>query len=74
MLVSAAYALRTVGRLFTGPVSAHDAATCPTSPAPRWPRPALLSAASWCIGFYPAPALALISRLGRATERGCSAA
>jgi NADH-quinone oxidoreductase subunit M len=59
LLISAAYALRTVGRLFTGPVggvmqSVPDLARSEMAAA------GLLSGGILLIGFYPAPALQLI--------------
>jgi NADH-quinone oxidoreductase subunit M len=59
LLISAAYALRTAGRLFTGPAgglmqSVPDLGRAEMAVA------GLLSGAILMIGFYPAPALALI--------------
>ncbi|HRH80965.1 MAG TPA: NADH-quinone oxidoreductase subunit M [Thiobacillaceae bacterium] len=60
VLVSAAYAVRTVGRLFTGPVRAgmHD---IPDLSRTEFAAAAVLSAGIVVLGIFPAPALALIS-------------
>ncbi|MDP1653789.1 MAG: NADH-quinone oxidoreductase subunit M [Rhodocyclaceae bacterium] len=59
MLISAAYAFRTIGRLFTGPV---DAAlrNVPDLSRPEMLAAAILSFGTVVIGVYPAPALDLV--------------
>lgn len=59
LLISAAYAFRTVGRLFTGPVGASMRAV-PDLTRAEMAAAGLLSAGILAIGVYPAPALALI--------------
>jgi NADH-quinone oxidoreductase subunit M len=60
MLVSAAYSLRTVGRLFTGPVSARMSAIPDLTPA-EMTAAGVLSAGTLALGFFPAPGLALLA-------------
>lgn len=68
MLVSAAYAFRTVGRLCTGPVDAKMRGV-PDLTRPEMLAVAILSFGTLVIGIYPAPALTLVgttvSRLAR---------
>ena len=59
LLISAAYAFRTVGRLFTGPVSATMRAV-PDLTRPEMAAAGLLSFGILAVGLYPAPALALV--------------
>jgi NADH-quinone oxidoreductase subunit M len=59
LLISAAYALRTAGRLFTGPAGGLMQ-TVPDLGRAEMAAAGLLSGAILLIGFYPAPALALI--------------
>jgi len=59
LLITAAYALRTVGRLFTGPVGASMHAIADLTRA-EMAAASLLSVGILAIGVYPAPALALI--------------
>ncbi|MBI5938247.1 MAG: NADH-quinone oxidoreductase subunit M [Betaproteobacteria bacterium] len=59
VLVSAAYALRTVGRLFTGPVAARMQGL-PDLTVTELAAAGVLTAGSLLIGIYPTPALALI--------------
>ncbi len=60
VLVSAAYALRTVGRLFTGPVSS-TMRDVPDLTRAEMAAAGVLSAGIVAIGFFPAPALALVA-------------
>lgn len=60
VLVSAAYALRTVGRLFTGPVNARMQGL-PDLTLTEFVAAAALTAGSLLLGIYPTPALELIS-------------
>ena len=60
LLISAAYALRTAGRLFTGPVGDKMRVGRRISTEPRWPPPACSRWRILPIGFHPAPALALV--------------
>jgi NADH-quinone oxidoreductase subunit M len=60
VLVSAAYALRTVGRLFTGPVRAAMQEV-PDLNRAEMAAAGALSFGVLALGFYPAPALALIA-------------
>ncbi len=62
LLVSAAYAFRTVGRLFTGPVAPVGSAmqSVPDLTRSEMAAAGLLATGILGIGFYPAPALALI--------------
>jgi NADH-quinone oxidoreductase subunit M len=62
LLVSAAYAFRTVGRLFTGPVAPVGTAmqSVPDLTRSEMAAAGLLATGILGIGFYPAPALALI--------------
>jgi NADH-quinone oxidoreductase subunit M len=59
LLVSAAYAFRTVGRLFTGPVGESMRAV-PDLTRAEMAAAGLLATGILGIGFYPAPALTLI--------------
>jgi len=59
LLISAAYALRTVGRLFTGPVGRAMQAV-PDLGGAEMAAVGLLSGGILLIGFYPAPALVLV--------------
>ena len=59
LLISAAYALRTVGRLFTGPVGGVMQSV-PDLTRSEMAAAGLLSGGILLIGFYPAPALQLI--------------
>lgn len=59
VLIGAAYAFRTIGRLFTGPVGAAMHAV-PDLTRAEMAAAGLLSAGIVAIGFHPAPALALI--------------
>jgi NADH-quinone oxidoreductase subunit M len=59
LLISAAYAFRTVGRLFTGPVGA-SMRDVPDLTRPELAAAGLLSFGILAIGLYPAPALALV--------------
>jgi NADH-quinone oxidoreductase subunit M len=61
VLISAAYALRTVGRLFTGPVRPamqHH----PDLNRPEMLAASVLTVGTLLLGLYPAPALQLITR------------
>jgi NADH-quinone oxidoreductase subunit M len=60
VVISAAYAVRTVGRLFTGPVSAHML-SLPDLNRGEFTAAAVLTAGSLAIGLYPAPLLQLIA-------------
>jgi NADH-quinone oxidoreductase subunit M len=60
VLISAAYALRTIGRLFTGPVRAAMQ-DVPDLTRSEMAAAGVLSAGVLVLGFYPAPALALIA-------------
>jgi len=60
MLISAAYALRTVGRLFTGPVSAKMGAIPDLTPT-EMIAAAVLSAGTLTFGLFPAPGLTLLA-------------
>jgi NADH-quinone oxidoreductase subunit M len=59
LLISAAYALRTAGRLFTGPVGGVMQSV-PDLDRAEMAAAGLLSGGILLIGFYPAPALQLI--------------
>jgi NADH-quinone oxidoreductase subunit M len=59
LIVSAAYAFRTVGRLFTGPVD-KTMAHLPDLTRAEMAAAGLLSLGILAIGFHPAPALALV--------------
>lgn len=59
VLVSAAYALRTAGRLFTGPVSARMQGLPDLTPT-ELGAAAALAGGSLLLGIYPTPALELI--------------
>ncbi|MDO9225710.1 MAG: NADH-quinone oxidoreductase subunit M [Pseudomonadota bacterium] len=64
VLISAAYALRVVGRLITGPVGGHGAGHGPALPdltRGEFTAAAVLTTGSLVIGFYPAPMLNLIA-------------
>ena len=65
LVISAAYAFRTVGRLFTGPVSA-TMKDVPDLTRSEMAAAGMLSFGILAIGFYPAPALALV---GASVER-----
>jgi NADH-quinone oxidoreductase subunit M len=65
LLISAAYAFRTVGRLFTGPVGA-TMKSVPDLTHAEMAAAGLLSFGILAIGLYPAPALALV---GASVER-----
>jgi NADH-quinone oxidoreductase subunit M len=60
VVISAAYAVRTVGRLFTGPVSARMQGL-PDLSRGELTAAAVLTAGSLAIGLYPAPVLSLIA-------------
>jgi NADH-quinone oxidoreductase subunit M len=60
MLVSAAYAIRTVGRLFTGPVRA-EMRTVPDLRAGEVPAAVALAVAVVGLGLFPAAAIELVS-------------
>jgi len=60
LLISAAYAFRTVGRLFTGPVG-ETMKTVPDLNHSEMAAAGVLSFGIVAIGFYPAPTLALVS-------------
>lgn len=60
VVISAAYAVRTVGRLFTGPVSSHML-SLPDLSRGEFAAAAVLTAGSVAIGVYPAPLLQLIA-------------
>jgi NADH-quinone oxidoreductase subunit M len=60
VVISAAYAVRTVGRLFTGPVSARML-SLPDLNRSEFSAAAVLTAGSLAIGLYPAPLLQLIA-------------
>lgn len=62
VLIGAAYALRTVGRLFTGPVAAPGSvlAAAPDLTRPEMAAAGVLSLGIVGIGFYPAPLLGLV--------------
>lgn len=60
VVISAAYALRTVGRLVTGPVSPRMQGF-PDLSRSEFTAAAILTAGSLAIGLYPAPLLALIA-------------
>jgi len=60
LLISAAYAFRTVGRLFTGPVG-ETMKSVPDLYRGEMAAAGVLSFGILAIGFYPVPALALIS-------------
>ena len=60
VVISAAYAVRTVGRLFTGPVSPHML-SLPDLNRSEFTAAAVLTAGSLAIGIYPAPLLQLIA-------------
>lgn len=60
LLISAAYAFRTVGRLFTGPVG-ETMKSVPDLDRGEMAAAGVLSFGILAIGFYPVPALALIS-------------
>ena len=59
LLISAAYAFRTVGRLFTGPVSA-DMRAVPDLTRAEMAAAGVLSAGIVLLGFFPGGALALV--------------
>ncbi len=60
VLVSAAYSVRTVGRLFTGPVS-ERMRHVPDLTRTEFAAAAVLSTGIVVLGLFPAPALALVS-------------
>ncbi len=60
VVITAAYAVRTVGRLFTGPVSARMQ-HLPDLTRGEFTAAAVLTAGSLLIGFHPAPMLNLIA-------------
>jgi NADH-quinone oxidoreductase subunit M len=60
VVISAAYAVRTVGRLFTGPVSARMQGL-PDLSRGEFTAAAVLTAGSLGLGFYPAPLLNLVA-------------
>jgi len=60
VVISAAYAVRTVGRLFTGPVSARMRGL-PDLSRGEFTAAAVLTAGSLGLGFHPAPLLHLIA-------------
>jgi NADH-quinone oxidoreductase subunit M len=60
VLISAAYALRTIGRLFTGPVRSAMQ-DVPDLTRAEMAAAGVLSFGVLVLGFYPAPALALIA-------------
>ncbi|OOZ38635.1 oxidoreductase [Solemya pervernicosa gill symbiont] len=60
VLISAAYAIRTVGRLFTGPVR-KEMAAIEDLRRTEMVAAGVLTAAIVLIGFYPTPALELVS-------------
>jgi NADH-quinone oxidoreductase subunit M len=60
VVISAAYGVRTVGRLFTGPVSARMQGL-PDLSRGEFTAATVLTAGSLIIGFYPAPMLNLIA-------------
>lgn len=60
VVISAAYAIRTVGRLFTGPVSARMQGL-PDLSRGEFTAAAVLTAGSLAIGLYPGPVLHLIA-------------
>ena len=68
VLISAAYAIRTIGRLTTGPVGA-TMRDVPDLTLAEMTAACVLSAAILVLGFYPAPAVSLVrasvSELGR---------
>ncbi len=68
VLISAAYAFRTVGRLFTGPVR-EDMRLIPDLSRAEFAAASVLSAGILLLGVFPAPALALmaasVNRLSR---------
>jgi NADH-quinone oxidoreductase subunit M len=59
LLISAAYAFRTVGRLFTGPIS-DTMKHVPDLTRPEMAAAGVLSFGILAIGLYPAPALTLV--------------
>jgi len=64
VIISAAYAVRVVGRLFTGPLSAQRSdhmKHLPDLTRGEFTAAAVLTAGSLVIGFYPAPMLGLIA-------------
>ncbi len=69
VLISAAYALRTVGRLFTGPVRPQMRGVADMKGSEVWAA-AALTAGILLLGLFPAPAL----RLSQATLASLSAA
>ena len=60
VLISAAYAIRTIGRLFTGPVFC-EIEKVPDLKASEMFAASVLSVGILVIGFYPTPAINLIS-------------
>ncbi len=60
VVISAAYAIRTVGRLFVGPVSARMR-DLPDLNRGEFAAAGMLTAGSLAIGFYPAPLLHLVA-------------
>lgn len=60
VLISAAYAMRTVGRLFTGPVH-REMQSVPDLSRTEFAAAAVLSAGILLIGVFPAPLLALMA-------------
>jgi NADH-quinone oxidoreductase subunit M len=60
VLISAAYAMRTVGRLFTGPVH-NEMQNVPDLTRTEFAAASVLSAGILIIGVFPAPLLALMS-------------
>jgi NADH-quinone oxidoreductase subunit M len=65
MLISAAYAIRTVGRLFTGPVRAEMAGVPDLRPT-EFIAAGLLTTAVLLLGFFPT---ALLQLLGASVAR-----
>lgn len=60
VVISAAYSVRTIGRLFTGPVSTHMQ-HLPDLTRGEFTAAAVLTSGSLIFGFYPAPLLELIA-------------
>jgi NADH-quinone oxidoreductase subunit M len=64
VVISAAYAVRTVGRLFTGPLDSQHSARMqglPDLSRGEFTAAAVLTAGSLAIGLYPAPVLNLVA-------------
>jgi NADH-quinone oxidoreductase subunit M len=59
VLISAAYALRTIGRLFTGPVQPHMRHVADLTPA-EMSAAGVFAAGLLVLGFYPAPLIGLV--------------